>query len=152
MANFIKFKLECLFFCCFDSAIWLTLYTSCLLVSAWLGRSIAFFSVFRISQSESNLAKETGVCEPHASGWSNSESTSWSACSFVASTRRFGSRCIPPVCWSRLGIAFFSVFRISQSESNLAENLESVNARKWMVEFGKYKLGCLFFCCVNVEG
>ena len=87
MVNFAKFNLGCLFFWCLDPAIWLTWYPSCLLVSAWLERSIAFFSVFQISQSESNLV----------------------------------------------------------------ENLESVNARKWVVEFGKFKLECWDFYCVNVE-
>ena len=75
-------------------------------------------------------------------------------------TRRVGSLGFPPVCWSRFGLRahsrFLAVFAqgtlISRSESNLAKNLESVNGRKWMVEFEKFKLGCLDFCCVNVEG
>ena len=40
----------------------------------------------------------------------------------------------------------------SWSESNLAKKPESLNARKWMVDFKKFKLGCLDFCCVNVDG
>ena len=66
-------------------------------------------------------------------------------------TRRVGSLGFPPVCWSRFGLRAHSRFLgmfgqgtlISRSESNLAKNLESVNGRKWMVEFEKFKLGVL---------
>ena len=58
MVEFEKFKLGSLDLWCFDSAIWLTWYPSCLLVTVWLGRSIALYSVFLFSWSESNLAKK----------------------------------------------------------------------------------------------
>ena len=57
MLEFEKFKLGCLDFWCLDSAIWLTWYPSCLLVTAWFDRSIAFLSVFRNSQFESHLVE-----------------------------------------------------------------------------------------------
>ena len=75
-------------------------------------------------------------------------------------SQRFGSLCIPRDCWSRfgcrglplsLGMVVYGTLE-SWSESNLAKKLESVNERKWIVDFEKFKLGCLYCCCVNVEG
>ena len=59
--------------------------------------------------------------------------------------------CLLVTAWLGRPIAVFSVFLISQFESNLVKNLESGNARKWMVEFEKIMLGCLDFCCGIVE-
>ena len=74
-------------------------------------------------------------------------------------TLRFGSSGFP-CCWPRFDMRVHSRYLEMDaqgtleywSESNLAKKLESVNARKWMTDFEKFKLVCLFFCCVNVEG
>ena len=107
------------------------------------------------SSSESNLAKETGVCErTQVDGQFRKVQARVLVllCFDSAIWLTWYPSCLLVTVWLERSIAFFSEFLISQSESNLVKNLESVNARKWTIEFEKFKLGCLDFCCVNVKG
>ena len=91
--------------------------------------------------SESNLAKETGVCERTQV---DGQFRKVQAGVLVLLVLRLGdlahvvSSCLLVTVWLESTIAFFPEFPNSQSESNLVKNLESVNARKWMVEFEKF--------------
>ena len=57
-------------------------------------------------------------------------------------TPRYGSSGFP-VCLPRFGMRVHSGCLVVVAQ---------VNARKWMTDFEKFKLVCLDFCCVNVEG
>ena len=85
------------------------------------------------------------------------EEMKWNAFCDVHETPWYGSLCIPRDCWSRFGCRDLPLFLgmdaqgtlESWSGSNLAKKPESVNARKWMVNFAKFKLECLYFWCLD---
>ena len=74
-------------------------------------------------------------------------------------TRRVGSLGVPPVCWSRFGMSGHSRYLgmdaqgtlKSWFESNMAKDLESANACRWMTDVGNVQAVVLFLVEASIR-